>query len=232
MWPPEVLMEIFGTSGMTAWFGMREYGPLMPHDSVAVAAATGSVGSIAAQLAKAAGCRVIGFAGGVARCNWVVDTLGIDGCLDYTSNHFEADLRAAFPEGIDVFSDGVRGALTELVVRSMNRHSRLFSYGSAAASYAQTIYTAPSTRPSMRQTFGLSDAVERILCERRIKSGAWTVDAFYHERLQAEDNLSRLMRMGLLRSNSRVVRGFEHLPEAIVDLYRSPRAGKLQISFE
>jgi NADPH-dependent curcumin reductase len=232
MWAPDVLMEIFGTSGMTAWFGMQQCGPLMPRDAVAVAAATGSVGSIVAQLAKAAGCRVVGFAGGEARCRWVLEHLGVDACLDYTSDHFEDALRAAFPEGIDVFSDGVGGHLTRLVTRHMNRHGRLFSYGSAAASYSERIGLPPTRKPTMRETFGIDTPVEQVLRERNIKSGAWTVDAFYHERLRAEDELSRLMLMGQLKSHSRVARGFESLPFAISEQYRNRGAGKLQISLE
>jgi len=232
MWPPHTLMEVLGTSGMTAWFGMREYGPLMPRDAVAVAATTGSVGSIVAQLAKAAGCRVVGFAGGPERCEWVLDTLRIDGCLDYKSTSLVTDIRAAFPEGIDVFSDGVGGSLTELVTRCMNRHGRIFSYGSAAAAYASRLDAPSSKKPSMRVAFGLTEAVDTLLQKRNIKSGAWTVDKFYHERLTAEDDLSRLMLMGMLHPNGNVIRGFEHLPKAIVDLYRFPRAGKLQVAFE
>jgi len=232
MWPASVLMDIFGTSGMTAWFGAREYGPLMPADRVLVAAATGSVGSIFAQLAKAAGSHVVGIAGGEDRCRWAMDTLGLDGCLDYRAGSFEDDLAAAFPSGIDVFSDGVGDALTELVTRHLKPNARLFSYGSAAAAYAPRLDAAPSVKPTMRQTFGLTDAIDRRLQARNVKSGAWTVDVFYHERLQAEDELARLMRMGRLRSNSRVVNGFAHLPQAIVDLYRNARVAKLQVSFD
>ena len=232
MWPPKVLMEIFGTSGMTAWFGMRQYGPLMPRDTVAVAAATGAVGSIVAQLAKAAGCRVVGFAGGPERCRWVLEHLGIDACLDYTANDFDAALLSAFPEGIDVFSDGVGGTLTERVVPRMNRHARLFSYGSAAASYAEEVGNTPAHKPTLREVFGINATVEGMLRERHVHSGAWTVDSFYHDRLRAEDELSRLMRMGLIRSHSRAVRGFERLPEAIADQYRQRGTGKLQIAFE
>ncbi|WP_157650475.1 MDR family NADP-dependent oxidoreductase [Burkholderia ubonensis] len=231
-WSPSVLMEIFGTSGMTAWFGLREYGPIMPRDTVAVAATTGAVGSIVAQLAKAAGARVIGFAGGPERCRWVMDTLRIDGCIDYSAPKIEDELAAAFPEGIDVFSDGVGGELTGHVVARMNRYGRLFSYGSAAASYAPQPADAPVVRPTMRETFGISPEIERILCERRIKSGAWTVDTFYHERLQAENDLARLLWMQRLRPNARVIHGFHELPRAVADMYRGPRAGKLQISLE
>src|SRR5437879_13704805 len=87
MWPPEVLMEMFGTSGMTAYFGMRECGPLMPRDCVAVAGTTGSVGSIAAQLARIAGCYVVGFGGGPDRCQWVLDTLVMHEWIDYRGKH-------------------------------------------------------------------------------------------------------------------------------------------------
>ncbi|MDP9651046.1 zinc-binding dehydrogenase [Paraburkholderia caledonica] len=231
-WPAPVLMEIFGTSGMTAWFGLREYGPIMPTDTVAVAATTGAVGAIVAQLAKAAGARVIGFAGGPARCRWVVDTLGIDGCIDYRSPTLEDELAAAFPEGIDVFSDGVGGDLTGRVVALMKRHGRLFSYGSAAASYSPNPEGEPAVRPTMRETFGISREIERLLRDRHIKSGAWTVDTFYHDRIQAENDLARLLWMQRLRPNARVVSGFENLPRAVADLYRVPRAGKLQISLE
>lgn len=231
MWSPAVLMEILGTSGMTAWFGMQQCGPLMPGDTVAVAAATGSVGSIVAQLAKAAGCRVVGFAGGRDRCKWVIDTLGIDACIDYTAVDFPLALRTTFPEGIDVFSDGVGAPMTEAVVRHMNRHARLLSYGSAAAAYAGDA-GAPARKPSLRETFGIDASVERVLRERNIKSSAWTVDAFYHDRLLAENDLSRLMTMGQLVPHSRVTHGFDKLPDAIADQYRRRGTGKLQISFE
>jgi len=231
MWPAEVLMEMFGTSGMTAYFGLRESGPLMPRDNVAVAGTTGSVGSIAAQLAKIAGCYVVGFAGGPERCAWVMQTLGIDQCIDYRANDFEAQLEAAFPEGIDVFCDGVGGAFTETLAQQMNRHGRLFCYGSAAAFYADKLSPSRS-RLSVRSAFGISEKVEALLKDRNIKSNAWIVDEFYHERLRAEDDLSRLLRNGSLKAINNVVEGFDQLPEAIVGLYKNPRAGKLQVRFE
>lgn len=231
MWPPEVLMEMFGTSGMTAYFGMRECGPLMPKDSVAVAAATGSVGSIVAQLAKIAGCYVVGFGGGADRCNWVLDTLGIDKCIDYRGGDFQERLKAAFPSGIDVYSDGVGGVLTETVAGIMNQNSRLFSYGSAAALYADRL-DSPPAQVSLRQRFGISEAVENILKQRNIKSEVWIVDALYHERLKAEDDLSRHLLSGALKPITNVIDGFENLPKAIVDLYQTTRAGKLQVRFD
>src|SRR5260370_15689078 len=189
MWPPEVLMEMFGTSGMTAYFGMRECGPLMPRDCVAVAGTTGSVGSIAAQLARIAGCYVVGFGGGTDRCKWVLDNLGINECIDYRAKDFEKQLKAAFPAGIDVYSDGIGGALTETVTQLMNQNGRLFSFGGAAADYADNLDAAPQ-RPALRRAFGISENIEAGFKKRNIKSQFLVRGTFYHSRLSAEDDLS------------------------------------------
>jgi NADPH-dependent curcumin reductase CurA len=231
MWTPEVLMEMFGTSGTTAYFGMRECGPLMPSDRVAVAGATGSVGSIVAQLAKAAGSYVVGFAGGENRCVWVVENLGIDRCIDYRGADFKEQLKDAFPNGIDVYSDGIAGSLTETVVEEIKQNGRLFSYGAAAAFYADQL--TPLEQPfNMRKFCGISDKVDALLKKKNIKTECWMVDAFYHERLKAEDDLSRLMLSGQLKAIHNVVEGFEKLPQAITDLYRKHRSGKLQVRFD
>jgi len=232
MWPTDVLMEMFGTSGLTAYFGLRECGPIQPQDTVAVAGATGSVGSIAAQLAKIAGARVVGFGGGADRCQWAVNTLGLDACLDYRAEDFEAQLAAACPLGVDVFSDGVGGTLTDIVTRHMNRHGRLFSYGGAAAAYAEAGGPPSGKRLTIRQSFGITEAIETRLKERNIKSEAWIVDLFYHERLKAEDDLSRLLFSGALKPVTNVVEGFENLPQAVVNLYQDGRSGKLQVRFK
>ncbi|PYE23116.1 hypothetical protein C7410_10811 [Paraburkholderia silvatlantica] len=230
MWTPDVLLDVFGTSGMVAYFGLRENGPVTPRDTIAVGAASGSVGSLIAQLAKASGARVVGFAGGSDRCRELVMLLGIDDCVDYQSATLDDDLRKAFPEGIDLFADGVGGGFTEKLVRLMNRHGRLLSYGAAAASYAPAMEA--SNAKSVRQHYGISDEVERLLREKHIKSGTWTVDAFYQDRLRAEDDLSRALIMGQLKPHHIVVRGFDALPQAVVDLYAGKRRGKLQISFD
>ena len=231
MWSTEVLMEMFGTSGMTAYFGLRECGPLIPRDHVAVAGTTGSVGSIAAQLARIAGCHVVGFGGGPERCQWVVDTLGIDKCIDYRAGDLAGQLESAFPEGIDFYSDGIGGAMTETVISFVNQNGRLFSYGGAAAYYADK-HDAPRQRPSLRRAFGISEYVEAVLKKRNIKSECWIVDAFYHERLRAEDDLSRHLRSGALKPVNNVVEGFENLPGAVAGLYANSRSGKLQVRFD
>ncbi|OWV81948.1 hypothetical protein ATY77_01500 [Rhizobium sp. R634] len=230
MWSPSILMDVLGTSGLTAYFGLRECGPLMPRDQVAVAGTSGSVGSIAAQLAKIAGSRVIGFAGGADRCRWVVDTLGIDGCIDYTADDLDAELQSRFPQGIDFFSDGVGGRVGEAALKRLNTNGRMFSYGSAASLYGESPATG-APPPSIRRMMGISEEVEEILRRRNIKAEAWMVTDFFRERLKAEDDLSRLMFAGRLKPVANLVEGFEMLPEAIAGLYRAGRSGKLQVQF-
>jgi NADPH-dependent curcumin reductase CurA len=111
----------------------------------------------------------------------------------------------------------------------VNEHGRLFSYGGAAGLYADTL---SRERPPLRRIFGISEAVEILLQQRNIKSEAWIVDSFYHERLKAEDDLSRHLLSGALKPITHVVEGFEELPKAIVSLYTTARAGKLQVRFE
>ncbi|MGJ4944935.1 zinc-binding dehydrogenase [Bradyrhizobium sp. HKCCYLS1011] len=108
-WSPDVLMDVFGTSGMTAWFGMQQCGPILPSETVVVAGVTGSVGSLAAQLASAAGARVIGLAGSAAKCAWARDTLGLTDCIDYRASDLAERIRSVAPDGIDVYSDGAGG---------------------------------------------------------------------------------------------------------------------------
>src|SRR5205085_2468144 len=123
------------------------------------------------------------------------------------------------------------GALTERVVGLMNRHGRLLSYGSAAAFYAGTLAAPQSQRQTLRQAFGLSGEIEAVLKQRNIKSSAWIVSDFYHERPRAEDDLSRLMLSGVLKAITNVVEGFENVPAAVAGLYEKGHAGKLQVRF-
>jgi NADPH-dependent curcumin reductase CurA len=172
----------------------------------------------------------VGFAGGKDRCDWAQNTLRIDGCINYKAGDFEEQLRAAFLRGVDMFSDGVGGQLTETVAGLLNPGGRLLAYGSAAAFYTDQAAAFGSDR-TLRQAFGISDYVERVLASRNIRSSAWIVDQFYQDRITAEDELSKLLNSRVLRPISNVVDGFANLPRAVVQLYESSHAGKLQVRF-
>lgn len=226
-WPLDTLKEVFGTSGMTAWFGLRACGPLEPGINVAVAGMTGSVGHLVAQIAKAAGCNVIGFGGGSERCGRISGLIGVD-CLDYRASDFLDRLRATFPDGIDIFSDGIGGSMTEAIVPMMKRDGRLLAYGCADDLHS----SEPNLREmTMRERFGVSDKVEKIVAERDIRVECWIVHDFYHERIEAEDALDKLLREGAIKPVVTVVEGFEKLPEAIMALYDPKALSKVQAWF-
>ena len=228
---PDVLLDVFGTSGLTAYYGMRECGPLMPRDRVAVAGTTGSVGSMAAQIVKAKGCHVIGFGGGPDRAKWVTDTLGIQ-AFDYRDKDLEAKLKAAVPEGFDVYCDGVGGPLSEIIAKQMNRDGRYFSYGEAADIYADLQPDHMAKAEKSAEMFGMSESVAKIIKDKHIKLEAWNQAVHAQDRIEAENNLSQLVNTGKLKPINTVVKGFENVPDAIISQYdgRNPY-GKLQIQY-
>jgi len=228
---PDVLMDVFGTSGLTAYYGVREVGPIMPRDKIAVAGTTGSVGSMAAQICKARGAYVVGFGGGVDRAKWCVDTLGIDKALDYRATDLDAQLKAAFPTGIDVYIDGVGGPLSEAVAKQMNQDGRYFSYGGAAQVYRDLQPTTSSMANA--KEYGMTDLIEKIIKERHIKLEAWNQAVWAQDRIEAENKLSQLMNTGKLKAIHHVVKGFENIPKGVMSQYDGSNPyGKLQLQYE
>ena len=228
MHTPSVLMDVFGTSGTTAYFGMRECGPITTKDKVAVAGTTGSVGALAAQIAKAAGAYVVGFGGGADRAKWVTDTLGIDKALDYRAKDLDAQLKAAFPNGIDLYSDGVGGELTEAIAKHMNPNSRFFSYGTSASVYDDTPAAGGQQAGRM---FGMTDSVAKIIKDKNIKLEAWIVHIHYQDRIECENNLSRLLVTNRIKPITTVVQGIENVPKGVMSQYDTNPYGKLQLQF-
>jgi hypothetical protein len=111
--------------GITAWFGLFEIGQPKAGETVVVSAASGAVGSVVGQLAKIKGCRTVGIAGGNAKCDYVVQELGFDACVDYKAGNLLADLRTHCPDGVDVYFENVGGVVLDTVLRIMNLRSRI-----------------------------------------------------------------------------------------------------------
>ena len=114
------LLSVYGIAGLTAYFGLLEVGQPRPGETVVVSAAAGSVGSIVGQIAKIKGCRVVGIAGGKEKCDWLTDELGFDAAVDYKAGAVFKALRAAAPNGIDVYFDNVGGDILEACSPQMN----------------------------------------------------------------------------------------------------------------
>ncbi len=123
--PLTAYMSVLGATGLTAWFGLCEIGKPQPGETVVVSAAAGAVGSIVGQIAKLKGCRVIGIAGGKAKCDWLTGELGFDGAIDYKNEDVGAALDRLCPNGIDVNFENVGGDIMDAVVSRMNNFGRM-----------------------------------------------------------------------------------------------------------
>src|SRR6185369_9998705 len=127
--PASYYLGVLGMPGVTAWFGLFDVGQPKPGETVVVSAASGAVGSVVGQLAKSAGCRVVGIAGGRAKCDYVVGELGFDACVDYKAGGLLDALRAACPAGVDIDFENVGGEILDTLLRVMNVHARIVVCG-------------------------------------------------------------------------------------------------------
>jgi NADPH-dependent curcumin reductase len=129
---PEQGASVFGLTGLTAYFGLKEIGRPRPGETVLVSAAAGATGSVAVQLAKAWGCRVIGIAGGPEKCAWVREEAGADDCIDYKAENVWEALGRLAPQGVDVVFENVGGPILEAAIVRLARGGRIVMCGAIA----------------------------------------------------------------------------------------------------
>lgn len=143
-----VYLGTLGMSGMTAYFGMLNTGEPKEGETVVVSGAAGSVGSVAGQIAKIKGCRVVGIAGGAEKCKYVVEELGFDACVDYKEEGLRKSLRAACPDGVDVYFDNVGGEILDTMLTLINKRARIVICG-AISQYNATEMKGPKNYLSL-----------------------------------------------------------------------------------
>lgn len=133
-----------GFPGMTAYFGLVDVGRMKPGDTVVISGAAGAVGSIAGQIAKLMGCRVVGIAGGPEKCAWLTDELGFDAAVDYKAGSVGRALHAAAPNGIDVYFDNVGGDILNSALALLRTHARVVICGAISGYNATDPQPGPS----------------------------------------------------------------------------------------
>lgn len=137
---PKAMLSVFGVSGLTAYFGMTDIGRPVEGDTVFVSGAAGSVGSLAGQIARIKGARVIGSAGGPAKCGWVMEAAGFEACIDYKSEDVAARLGELAPDGIDIVFDNVGGTTLEHALDNLAKGARVVLCGSISSGYGEAAY--------------------------------------------------------------------------------------------
>jgi NADPH-dependent curcumin reductase len=210
--PPNLALGLFGLNGLAAYFGMVEVGQITAGETVVVSGAAGATGSIAGQVAKNKGCRVIGTAGGQEKCDWLVNEAHFDTAIDYKSEDIGARLSELCPNGIDVFFDNVGGAVLNEVLARINLNARVALCGSISKSDASEPQPGPAN---------YSD----LVAKRARMVGFTAVD--YPSRVpEALEALGRWQREGSLAHREDVMVGLENAPKALLRLFTGENFGK------
>ena len=211
---PSHLLGALGMTGLTAYVGMLDIGKPQAGETVVVSAAAGAVGSIAGQLAKRQGARVVGIAGGPDKCALLTGELGFDAAVDYKADDWHAQLKAATPDGIDVDFENVGGEIMEAVFGRLNIRARVALCG--------LISGYNDDAPAGPRNFG------RLLIQRVHLEGFIVLDHFGRAG-EIVPQLAGWMGDGSLKAQETVVEGFEQLPTAINMLFDGGNVGKLVV---
>jgi NADPH-dependent curcumin reductase CurA len=212
--PPPVHLGVLGMTGLTAYFGLLEVGRPEPGQTVVVSGAAGAVGSVVGQIARIKGCRTVGIAGGPEKCAWIVEELGFDAAIDYKGGNLRAELRAATPDGIDVYFDNVGGETLDEVLRRIARNARVVICGAISQYNAEQPPRGPAN-------------YMQLLVQRATMTGFLVFD-FAERYPEAIAQLAEWLRAGELQSREDVVRGgLEQFPEVFLRLFRGENTGKL-----
>ncbi len=210
------LLSVFGIAGLTAYFGLLHVGRPNPGETVVVSAAAGSVGSIVGQIAKIKGCRVVGIAGGNAKCQWLRSDLGFDAAVDYKSGALFKSLKAAAPNGIDVYFDNVGGDILEACLVQMNLRGRIACCGAISQYDGAPSSTGPRGVPGL------------IVVKRLTMQGFIVMD-YMDQRDQAGADLQSWVASGKLKVQEDVIEGLENTPRALIGLLAGENRGKRMI---
>ncbi len=215
--PPSAYLGILGmTTGLTAYFGMYAVARVQPGDTVVVSGAAGAVGSVAGQLAKLKGAKVIGIAGGAAKCSYLVDTIGLDAAIDYKGENVGARLDSLAPQGIDVFFDNVGGELLDTVLDRLRPGARVAICGAISQYDDLTDVRGPK--------FYLR------LAERNATMAGFTVDHYAARFGEAAAELATWLGEGRLKLPEHIEHGLERFPEALIMLFTGGHMGKLLVA--
>jgi NADPH-dependent curcumin reductase CurA len=206
-------LNVLGMPGMTGYFGLMDVGMPKPGETVVVSGAAGAVGQTVGQLARIKGCRVVGIAGGRAKCDWVVNELGFDACIDYKAGNVKAALKEHCPKGVDIYFDNVGGEILDDVLARIGRGARIIICGAISQYNNTTPVQGPKNYLS-------------LLVNRARMEGIVVFD--YADRYHlAVAEMAGYLKDGRMKSKEDIVDGIENFPEALLKLFSGANFGKL-----
>jgi NADPH-dependent curcumin reductase CurA len=208
--PPTLALHVVGMTGMTAYFGLLDVGRPKPGDTVVVSGAAGAVGQVVGQIAKLAGCRTVGIAGGPDKCTDCT-VYGYDVAIDYKEEGFRDELKAACPDGVDVYFDNVGGEVSAAVYGRLNVGARIAICGQISQ------YNLERPEPTFHPS---------LLIVYRARMEGFLVTDYAHRYDEAAMRLARWVAEGKIRWREDVTEGLENAPAAFMGMLRGENRGK------
>ena len=205
-------LSVFGITGLTAYFGLLDVGKAKEGETVLVSGAAGSTGSIAAQIAKLKGCRVIGVAGGTEKCRWLTETAKIDAAIDYKAAKLEEVIPELCPEGIDVIFDNVGGDFLNIALTHINQSARIAVCGAISGYNNETPAPGPANYTA-------------LIIQRARMEGFIVLD--YMDKFpEAIADLMKWVQEGKIIYQEDIQEGIENAPDTLLRLYTGKNQGK------
>jgi NADPH-dependent curcumin reductase len=214
--PISYALGVLGMPGLTAYTGLLNIGQPKPGETLVLAAASGAVGSVVGQIGRIKGCRVVGIAGGAAKCRYVKNELGFDECLDHREPELPERLAAACPDGIDIYFENVGGHVFDAVLPLFNNFARVPVCGLIAHYNASELPPGPDRLPLLMQN---------ILVKRLTFRGFIVFD-FSAQYSQFLAEMSGWLRAGRIKYKEDITDGLENAPAELIGLLRGKNFGK------
>jgi NADPH-dependent curcumin reductase CurA len=214
--PVQTAVGVLGMPGMTAYFGLLDIGQPKPGETVVVAAASGAVGSVVGQIAKMKGARAVGIAGGPDKCRMVKEEAGFDDCVDHRDPDLAGKLKAACPNGINVYFENVGGKVLEAVLPNLANHARIPVCG--VISYYGGVMGGDEFTPLQR--------FMRMMLVKRMMVKGFIVGEYAPRRAEFERDMSQWVREGRIKWREHVVEGLDNAPGALLGLLSGSNVGK------
>jgi NADPH-dependent curcumin reductase CurA len=210
--PPEMMLSVLGVTGLTAYFGLLDLGEPKSGETVLVSGAAGATGSVAGQIAKLKGCRVVGIAGGIDKCRWLAEEAGFDEVIDYKNEDVNTRIAETCPGKIDVYFDNVGGEILEAALNHINMRARVVLCGGISG------YNATEPLP------GPSNLMNLVVMRARME-GFIVID--YMDRAgEAVAQLMNWIQAGELKYQVDMQEGFENIPDTLNRLFTGQNLGK------
>ena len=209
---PEMMLSVLGITGLTAYFGLLEIGNPKPGETVLVSGAAGATGSVAGQIARIKGCKVVGIAGGAEKCAWLKSEVGFDDVIDYKNEDVNARISAACPNKLDVFFDNVGGDILQAALNHINLRARVVLCGGISG------YNATEPVPGPANLMNLVTTRSRM-------EGFIILD-YLPRAASAVQELLGWVATGEIKYEIDLQEGFDNIPDTLQRLFTGQNRGK------